>query len=273
MKNKTKTSESTSKGQKAETPQHRGTEAPKHRDTGVPQHSSASLQHSITPVPRYSLKKGLGFWDLTFDGQHATIKHDQGLAYVAYLLTNPPAEAIHALDLATRIAVINGKHVGITEIVDPKTGFKAYLDAFARVEERSPALDDALAMRQVIRQQHDLEEMIEQEDTIDPVKEEALRELIVLYNYEDKHSKRVLDSAQKAAHAVRTAIKRFYRKLSIACQADGTPNQVLRAFAAHIDQYLLGPSTPRYGRIGRRIRVGSPGCFTYQPPTGVVWSE
>ncbi len=235
--------------------------------------SRLALQHSTTPTPRYSLRKGLGFWDLTFDGQHATLKHDQGLAYVAYLLTNPPTETIHALDLATRIAVITGKQVGITEIVDPKTGFKAYLDGLARVQERSPALDDALAMRQVIRQQNDLEAMIEQEDTIDPVKEEAYRELVVLYNYEDKHSRRVLDSAQKAAHAVRTAIKRFHQKLSVACQADGTPNQVLRSFAAHIDQYLLAPSTPRYGRIGRRIRVGSPGCFTYQPPAGVVWTE
>src|SRR5206468_10634103 len=118
-----------------------------------------------------------------------------------------------------------------------------------------------------------LEALVEQDDTIDPVKQEAYRELIVIYNYETKHSRRVLDSAQKAAHAVRTAIRRLHRKLSVACQADGTPSQVLRAFAAHIDQYLLVPSTPRSGTIGRRIRVGSPGCFTYQPPSGIVWTE
>jgi len=195
------------------------------------------------------------------------------LAYVVYLLTNPPAQAIHALDLATRIAAMNAKHVGITEIVDPKTGLKAYLENHARVEERSPALDDALAMRAVLRQQNVLEALTEQEDTIKPVTAEARRELIVLYNYETNHSRRVLDSAQKAAHAVRTAIRRFHQKLSTASKADGTPNQVLRAFAEHIDQYLLVPSTPRSGPIGRRIRVGSPGCFTYQPPAGVVWSE
>src|SRR5438552_15519005 len=175
--------------------------------------SRLALQHSTTPAPRYSLRKGLGFWDLTFDGQHEVLKHEQGLALVAYLLLNPPAEPIHALDLATRISAVTGKQQGISEIVDPETGQKAYLDSHSRVQERSPALDDALTMRAVIRQQNDLERLLERHGTTEPVKEEAWRELKVLYDYETKHSASARDGAQRAVRAVRRAIKRFYQRL------------------------------------------------------------
>jgi hypothetical protein len=215
------------------------------------------------------LRRGLGFWQLTFKGQHATLKHEQGLAYVAYLLLNPPDEPIHALDLATRIAVLNGKQVGMAEIVDPKSGQKVYLENHARIQERSPALDDALEMQSVLRQQNRLEDLLEQ-DPVEPIKEEVERELIVLYDYETKHSGRTRDSAQKAVHAVRTAIKRFHQKLLKARDAEGLPNQVLRSFATHLNDYLLLPSAP-CSATGMRIRSEFPGCFTYEPPPGVRW--
>ena len=43
----------------------------------------------------------MGAWELTFEGKQAVLKHEQGIYYVAYLLLYPPAEPIHALDLAT----------------------------------------------------------------------------------------------------------------------------------------------------------------------------
>ena len=31
-----------------------------------------------TPASQHTLRKGLGFWELTFQGQHAVFKHEQG---------------------------------------------------------------------------------------------------------------------------------------------------------------------------------------------------
>src|SRR5438552_11859173 len=181
--------------------------------------SRLALQHSTTPAPRYSLRKGLGCWELTFDGQHEILRHEQGLALVAYLLLNPPDEPIHALDLATRISPLAAKGGGcISEIVDPETGEKAYLEKHSRVQERSLALDEALTMRAVIRQQNDLEALVERHGTTEPVKEEAWNELKALYNYETNRSERARDSAQKAVRAVRMAIKRSHKRLLAACR-------------------------------------------------------
>src|SRR6266851_1322948 len=72
------------------------------------------LHHSTTPIraPHYALRKGFGFWELTFDGQSAVFKHEQGAFYVAYLLANPPPEPIHGLALALKIRAIRGTAAG-----------------------------------------------------------------------------------------------------------------------------------------------------------------
>ena len=49
---------------------------------------------------RFALRRGLGFWELTFEGQRAVFKHDQGTLYVACLLLDPPQEPIHSVALA-----------------------------------------------------------------------------------------------------------------------------------------------------------------------------
>jgi hypothetical protein len=35
---------------------------------------------------RYALRRGLGFWELTFEGRQAIFKHELGALYVACLL-------------------------------------------------------------------------------------------------------------------------------------------------------------------------------------------
>src|SRR5437867_12478980 len=111
MQSKTKNSESVNKGRSTEAPKHRSTEAaaqrrPSSNNPIIQQSNNPSglaLQHSTTPAPSYSLRKGLGCWELTFGGQHEILRHEQGLALVAYLLLNPAEEPIHPLDPATRI--------------------------------------------------------------------------------------------------------------------------------------------------------------------------
>jgi hypothetical protein len=231
----------------------------------VPQ-GRRSTSHAL-----YRLVKGHGFWQLTFAGQDAVLKHEQGLAYVAYLLLNPPAEPIHALDLATRIAAIHGKKIGIAEIEDPETGKKVLLENHSRLQERSLALDAAQAMRAVLRTQNELEALVEDEDQIGPVKAEAYRQLIALYDFETKNSQKVRDSAAKAADAVGRAILRFHQRLGKAIDPQGHPHSLLRSFADHLEQHLLLPSGRGRNLMASRTCKGLGGRFTYQPPAEVVW--
>jgi hypothetical protein len=222
---------------------------------------------------RYSLRKGLGMWELTFNGQNAILKHEQGLAYVAYLLLNPPAEPIHALDLATRIAAMDRKNVGLAEIVDPVTGKSQILESHARLQERSLGLDNAQVMRGVLRQQAKLEAVLEDPDQIEPVKSEASRELIDLYTYERKYGAGVRDSAAKASDAVGRAIKRLYQHLSTAKDGKGRPNQILQSFAEFIRLHVLLPSGRAGGHGGVRPINSLGGSFFYEAPPGVSWSD
>ncbi len=63
----------------------------------------------------------------------------------------------------------------------------------------------------------------------EPEKREAERELLALYRYEKENTRRVKDSAQRAADAVGKAIRRFRGHLANAADATGRPNLVLRA--------------------------------------------
>jgi hypothetical protein len=57
---------------------------------------------------QYALRRGLGFWELTFEGKQAIFKHEQGALYVACLLLDPPSEPIHALALALKAKEMSG---------------------------------------------------------------------------------------------------------------------------------------------------------------------
>ena len=78
--------------------------------------------------------------------------------------------------------------------------------------------------------------------------------------------------AERCVRGVTAAIKRLHLRLALAVDAEGKPHAVLQAFARHLHEHLLIPS----GRDGGYARgwpaAPCPGCFTYEPPLGVVWS-
>ena len=273
MKSKTKNSESADRS-----PRNRSTETPKHRGTGAsaqrrPGSNNPSLHYSIIPAPRYSLKKDLGFWQLRFQSLNAIFKHEQGAFYVAYLLLNPPEEPIHALDLLTRIAALDRRNAGLPEIVDPVTGATVSVETLATLQQRSLSLDDAQLMRGVLRSQNELETILEDPKTIEPVRREVERDLEALYRYEEKHCLRTIDAAQKAARTVRMAINRFCDHLAEATDTQGNPHPVLRLFATHLRNHLVVPSSRCPGGRGARTSTGLAGCFTYEPPARVRWTQ
>jgi hypothetical protein len=47
----------------------------------------------------YALRRGLGTWEVTFDGRRDSFRDEQGSEYVAWLLLHPPPQPIHATAL------------------------------------------------------------------------------------------------------------------------------------------------------------------------------
>src|SRR5258707_13234130 len=100
--------------------------------------------------PGYSLTKGLGVWNLVFNGASSVVKHEQGVSYVAYLLNKPPIQPIHAFDLIARAHVTRPHHSSQVELIDLHTGLAAPLGKYSRIQERGLGVDD-LEMRRALR--------------------------------------------------------------------------------------------------------------------------
>ena len=216
----------------------------------------ATIDRNPSNERQFALGRGLGFWEVTFEGRHAIFKHEQGALYVAWLLLHPPAEPVHAVALALDARSISGQAGGAAELI----------------QQRSLGLDDAETVRALRRQQRALEAVLDDERTIEPVKAEALRELEEITEFLCKNPWRSRDSAQKCVRAVSMAIKRLHAHLAGALDAGGGPHPVLRAFARHLNEHLLIPSGRGGVHGGVRFAPALAGCFTYEPPPGVVWA-
>jgi hypothetical protein len=198
----------------------------------------------------------LGYWELIFEGRQAIFKHEQGALYVACLLLDPPCEPMHAVALALKAREMGGLGTGTAEVI----------------QQRSMGLEDAAAVRALWRRQRALEAVLEDDQESEPVKAEALRELEEVTEFLRNSPWRSRGGAERCVRAVAMAIKRLHVHLAAAVDARGEPHPVLQGFAGHLGEHLLTPS----GRGGdhRKARVLSPfaGCYTYEPPMGVVWN-
>jgi len=217
--------------------------------------STPNINHSHPNECRYGLRRGLGFWELTFEGRQAVFKHELGALYVAYLLREQPREPLHGVALALKAREMSGQAAEPDEVL----------------EERTMGLQEAAAVRALWRRQRELERVLEDRLEIEPVKAEALRELEEITEHLRKSPWLSRHGAERCARAVAVAIKRLQAHLAAAVDAEGRPDEVLRAFALHLHEYLLVPSG-RGGVYARPQAVsGFAGCFIYVPPKGVVW--
>src|SRR4051794_11420825 len=93
-----------------------------HFPTLSPALNPQTLSAPFPPAPQipFALRRDLGYWQLTFAGRHATLKHEQGLAYVAYLLLNPPKEPIHGMALALKVRALSGKPTELSETLQQR---------------------------------------------------------------------------------------------------------------------------------------------------------
>ena len=206
---------------------------------------------------QYALRRGLGFWELTYEGRQTVFKHELGALYVACLLLEPPREPIHAVALALRAREMCGQAAGPCELV----------------QQRSLGLDDAAEVRALWRRQRTLEQVLEDDDAIEAVKAEALRELEEVSEFLRKSPWRSRGGAERCVEAVGKAIRRLYGHLCAAMDGAGMAHPVLQAFGRHLHEYLLIPSGRGGGRGGARLASAPGGCFTYEPPATVVWES
>src|SRR2546423_10447365 len=178
---------------------------------------STANRKSKIANPKYSIRKHIAFWSLTFNGQEACFDHEQGAYYVAYLLLNPPDEPIHGMALEIKSMAYFRLFLncpGETEIVNPSTGETMILACDAIFEQRNFALDDADYIRPLRRKQLELEAILDNEHASEAVKAEVQRELNELYVWQKMNHEETMDTAQKAVRAVRWAITHFHRHLA-----------------------------------------------------------
>ena len=204
---------------------------------------------------RYALCRGLGFWELTFEGRHAVFKHEQGALYVVWLLLHPPPEPIHALALALDARTISDQAPGAAEVI----------------QQRYLGLDDAETVRTLRRRQHALEAVLDDHHEIEPVKAEVLRELEAIADSLRQSAWRSHECARKCARAVSLAIQLLLAHLTRAVDVEGKPHPVLQAFARHLEEHLLIPSGRERTQGGVQTAALS-GWYIYEPPPGVTWS-
>jgi hypothetical protein len=205
----------------------------------------------------YALRWGLGTWEVTFAGWRDSFADQQGADYVAWLLLHPPPEPIHAVALALEATRTPGYTPGAADVI----------------QQRSLGLDDAEAVRDLRRKVRQLEAVLADVLESEPVKAEARRERDEILEWLRKNPWRSQDCAQKCVRAVSKAITRLQSHLARGVDAEGNVHPVLQAFAEHLRQHLLVPSGRGGGQGGARLASALAGCFTYEPPPGVVWEK
>ena len=176
----------------------------------------------------YSLRRGLGLWQLTFGGRSTVLKHEQGILYVAYLLYHPPLEPIHALDLVARVQGFNSAFGGT--LVPTSSGALIVPDKCARLQERSPALDEMETLRALRRKEQELEALLDDQEASEPLKAEALAGI----------------GGDRKLSTPKLATQRRHRPQNRPCRAHGA-----------------GPISPTFNRCHRHRRPASPhpACF------------
>lgn len=183
-----------------------------------------------------------GFWELSFRGQRAILPQHQGLFYVAFLLANPHAAPITAMDLAAEVFERFGEHEDFRPPI-PK-GYR----------------DSARVLEILLRKEKRLEAIVDRESEDDVVRLEALRELIVLDELKRVYFSQVAREATNAGEAVSDALRELYATLATAVDTRGNPHRVIRDFAMHLLHYVLMPSD----RVSTKEKVA---LFVYRPPT------
>ncbi len=220
---------------------------------------------------RLALWREDGLWELWVEQRHATLKHEQGLFYVAHALGHPgvPLKKLH---LAITYALFSRRKAGFTEAWDSHQGRLVSLGKQPLVQRPVAREDDEEARRRLEAVVRDLRAAIADPQTPNSEKAEARRQLREIADFLRRDSRLSRDEYKKAADSVRNALKHLLRTLLRPGGSAMNPAEVRHAFARHIQEHLLGPSSRYAAPAARGARGERAGCLLYEPPPGVRWS-
>ena len=133
-------------------------------------------------------------------------------------------------------------------------------------------MDDADTAREMAAARGRCQAVIDDDGASEVEREEARAELEEIQDWARKHMRGTEGNEQRQVRAIRQNIRRLLDRLAAARDARGEADEVLRAFGAHLDQFLWRPSGGGANGRSSRVRSGPAGRFTYEPPAGVRWS-
>ena len=221
--------------------------------------------------PRYALHREGSLWRLTFEDGRAILKHEQGICYVAEMLSHP-RERVKKLNLAAKHSSPRSPRGSGIEIYDPATGRHEPPASLEPVHEAALAGDDLEARRAYQARARELKETIGDPTETERAKVEAREELKVIAAHLSKDSRTLRDPAKAAGDAVRIGINRFLRNLVGRGDTVASPLRVRRGVAKHLERYLLVPSSRYAAPRARKARGELTGCLLYDPPAGTRWA-
>ena len=230
-----------------------------------------AVPEPLPPVqPRYALHREGSLWRLTFEEDQAILKHEQGICYVAAMLSQP-REWVKKLNLAAKYSLPRSQGSGGIEIYNPATGWHEPPASMEPVHEAALAGDDDEARRAYQARARELKETIDDPTETESAKVAAREELEAIAAHLSMDSRTVRDPTKAAGDAVRISIHRFCRNLVERDDTVSSPLPVRRAFTEHLRRYLLVPSG-RYADPGaRKARGERTGCLFYDPPPENLW--
>jgi hypothetical protein len=229
-----------------------------------------SSERPFSKTPRYALRREGSLWHLTFNGREAVLRHEQGLCYLAEMLSRP-GERVKKLDLAAKYSRSKTNGGSSMEVYDPATGTSLPPNRTESVRESSLAGDEQEAGDACRKRALELKETIDDETETEAAKAEAREELGLIVAHLKKDHRVFRDSTKAAGDAIRNAIKKLLHGLLNGGSSASTEQSVRREFAEHIQRHLLTPSR-RYSAPGaRKARGELTGCLLYEPPAGVSW--
>jgi 7-cyano-7-deazaguanine synthase in queuosine biosynthesis len=235
----------------------------------TPEPVAAGVNGAESNLPRYFIRKELGVWRIRVDGKETVAQDCRAMELVAWLLMNPPDEAIHASVLEHHVdggAVTNGS----TAIDYGDNGDIQTTDVGgAIVEIAGKKLKGSMTLPALKQRIAELKRDRDDDSLASTVRQEAEDELTTLLQSYDRGGK-VSGQAELAVERVRKAIKTLINDLKAAKRQQGLVNVALCAFGEHLEQNLWLPSMGGKNRAGAS---GKPGCFIYEPPAGVRWKD
>jgi hypothetical protein len=124
--------------------------------------------------------------------------------------------------------------------------------------------DESQVAKLLLLKQERLEAILDSPDELEPVQNEALCELVVVYQLQQTCAELIAESARNIADLLAHSLCQLHSRLASAVDGKGEPHPVLRPFARHLLLYLIIPSIRGSGpdRVPR---------FIYEPPAGVCW--